>query len=297
MARIRSIFPGFWTDEVFASLSDAAALFYLGLLNEADDQGIFEWKPVTLRMRLRPTKDGSVEDLLAELAAANTIQKYENDGRQYGAIRNFRKYQRPKSPKFIHHTDANIRNYIGTTHSNSEIERGEEEPVPQKVEKSPQREEGGGSRKRKEVGDSSVSSLRSETAQIDESDPEKATYQRGKQILGPNSGGMIRNLIKAKGGNIALARAAIEQASTKENPKEYVAGAIRQNGSASSTAGPREPTQEELWLGYLRWYAERGTWQPAWGDPPGDVDCDVPNRLIEAFNAENGTAIPLSNRP
>ena len=52
-------------------------------------------------------------------------------------------------------------------------------------------------------------------------------YDRGKEILGPNSGGLIKRLLAAKDNNIALARAAIEQASTKSNPREYLGAIIR----------------------------------------------------------------------
>lgn len=55
--------------------------------------------------------------------------------------------------------------------------------------------------------------------------PDAELYRRGKEVLGGNSGGMIRKLIKAKGGDIALARAALETASTKANRREYI-GAI-----------------------------------------------------------------------
>src|SRR6186713_3216949 len=115
MARIRSIHPGFWTDETLAALSDAAALFFIGLLNEADDRGVFEWKPLTLRMRLRPTKDGGVEELLAELAAHNVICRYEIDGRHYGAVRNFCRYQKPKFPKAVHPVTGAIGLFLGAT--------------------------------------------------------------------------------------------------------------------------------------------------------------------------------------
>jgi hypothetical protein len=54
---------------------------------------------------------------------------------------------------------------------------------------------------------------------------ETEVYRRGKEILGPSAGGLIKNLIKAKKGSIPHARAAIEIASTKENPREYI-GAI-----------------------------------------------------------------------
>ena len=129
MARIRSIHPGLFTDEAFVSISADAQVFLMGLWTEADDQGLFEWKPVTLRMRLRPTKDGSVDGLLEELRAANFIQGYELGGRQYGAVRNFRKYQRPKKPNSVHPITEEIRTYVGLSNASSEL--------------SPQREDGG----------------------------------------------------------------------------------------------------------------------------------------------------------
>lgn len=38
---------------------------------------------------------------------------------------------------------------------------------------------------------------------------------------------MIAKLLKAKNGSIPLARAAIEQASTKQNPAEYIGAILR----------------------------------------------------------------------
>lgn len=144
MARIRSVHPGIFTDEQFASLSDGAQVFYFGLLTEADDQGIFEWKPATLRMRLRPCKDGGVESLLAELESAEKIAPYEINGRKYGAIRNFRKFQRPKSPNALHPTTPQWRIYVGLEEPSAEMERDEVPPFPPNGEKSPQMEDGGG---------------------------------------------------------------------------------------------------------------------------------------------------------
>lgn len=47
-------------------------------------------------------------------------------------------------------------------------------------------------------------------------------FQRGKQVLGPDAGSLIAKLKKTKGGSIPLARAAIETAATKQNPREYI---------------------------------------------------------------------------
>src|SRR5207237_2949036 len=112
MARIRSVHPGLFTDEAFATLSDAAQIFAIGLWTECDDQGAFEWKPFNLRMRLRPGKDGSVEPLLAELEAANMIRSYEHEGRKFGLVRNFRKYQRPKRPNAVHFIPPELLPYV-----------------------------------------------------------------------------------------------------------------------------------------------------------------------------------------
>lgn len=65
---------------------------------------------------------------------------------------------------------------------------------------------------------------------------EREYFARGREILGKSAGGQLANLKKAKGGNVALARAALETASTKDNPAEYVAAAIR--ASPPGTAKP-----------------------------------------------------------
>lgn len=128
MARIRSVFPGLFTDEAFAPLSDAAQITLIGLWTEADDNGVFEWKPVRLRMRLRPSKDGSVEPMLAELVGANVIMPFEDQGRHYGAVRNFKKYQRPKSPQAVHPLPDHIVDYVSGSGHGSDVTEGMDFP-------------------------------------------------------------------------------------------------------------------------------------------------------------------------
>jgi hypothetical protein len=72
-------------------------------------------------------------------------------------------------------------------------------------------------RKRKNAADAAPA-VRSEEADL---------FRRGKEILGDNAGGLIKNLVKAKAGSIPMARAAIETASTKQDPREYVAACIK----------------------------------------------------------------------
>lgn len=147
MARIRSIHPGFFTDEDIVSVSAFARLLFLGIGVEADDKGVFEWKPITLKMRLFPADNIDIDALLSELEAVNAIRSYEIAGRKFGAIRNFRKFQRPKTPNDIHPITDDLRNYVGLTGPISEITHDKDAPFLPKGEIVPQMEEGGGNSK------------------------------------------------------------------------------------------------------------------------------------------------------
>lgn len=120
MARIRSIHPGFFTDEAFVQVSAHARLLLLGLGIEADDKGTFPWKPVTLKMRLFPADMIDIQELLKELTDADAIRRYMVEGREYGAIRNFRVHQRPKKPNDLHPMPDEFRTYIGLDDASSE---------------------------------------------------------------------------------------------------------------------------------------------------------------------------------
>jgi hypothetical protein len=60
---------------------------------------------------------------------------------------------------------------------------------------------------------------------------ERELFRRGRQVCGKASGGLIASLLKAKGHDVALARAVIETASTKNDPREYVAAATRSHAN------------------------------------------------------------------
>jgi hypothetical protein len=102
MPRIRSIHPGFWTDEAVVSVSRDARLLFIGLWNQCDDKGAFEWKPGSLKMRLFPSDhDLDVSALLNALEKAGLIHGYSVEGRKYGAVKNFKRFQRPKKPNSL----------------------------------------------------------------------------------------------------------------------------------------------------------------------------------------------------
>jgi hypothetical protein len=58
-------------------------------------------------------------------------------------------------------------------------------------------------------------------------DPEVELFRKGREVLGKQAGGLISQLLKAKQGSVAHARAAIEVASTKSDPREYIGAVIR----------------------------------------------------------------------
>ena len=56
---------------------------------------------------------------------------------------------------------------------------------------------------------------------------ERDLFKRGRQVCGKNAGGLINALLKAKQFDVALARSVIEMAATKDDPREFVAAAVR----------------------------------------------------------------------
>lgn len=147
MARIRSVHPSLFTDEAWVSCSALARLLAIGLWTDADDQGAFEWKPLQIKMRLLPGDNVDASILLGELSGAGLIMSYEIGGRRFGAIRNFRRFQRPKKPHHVHPTTPEVRTYVALDGVGSE-------PVPPQTptegEIAPQREEEGGRREEEE---------------------------------------------------------------------------------------------------------------------------------------------------
>lgn len=179
MARIRSVHPGQWTDEDFVPMSFPARYLAVAIRNEADDQGVFEWKPTTIKMRLLPADNVDVAALLSEMEAHDQVKSFEHDGRKYGAVRNFCKYQRPKKPNHIHFLPEELRTYVALNHAGSE-------PVPHQdgtsTENPPQRKEEGGSRRRDSDSDKEFINSIPEGIR----DPETAPYDLGpcaRQVL------------------------------------------------------------------------------------------------------------------
>lgn len=120
MARIRSVHPELFTDEAFVEIGYAARILLIGLGTQADDQGVFQWKPTGLRLRLMPGDMVDVQELLAELVEAEFVMRYRaEDGREFGAIRNFCRHQKPKRPNAKYPITPEVYEFVSASENSS----------------------------------------------------------------------------------------------------------------------------------------------------------------------------------
>jgi hypothetical protein len=199
LARIRSVHPDLFLDEAFVSLSPAARLFLIGVWTESDDHGAFEWQPSRLRFKILPADGIAGDELLGELERANIIKKVDIDGRAYGLVRNFCRFQRPKKPTYKVDIPVEHRSFValkadGSLPSHHHItgltqEVGEDgnnatkvvtHRSPTKGEISAQEKEEGGREKEKESKINIESSERESPAKRSEAPPPTATDSLSK---------------------------------------------------------------------------------------------------------------------
>jgi len=96
MARIRTIKPDFWRDELLAGISSEAALLAIGLLNHCDDEGYFNANPKLVESDVFPlrTLSKKTTELLRELSSIGYIELFSGvDNKTYGKVVNFGKHQ------------------------------------------------------------------------------------------------------------------------------------------------------------------------------------------------------------
>lgn len=102
MARIRTIKPDFWQDYRLATdLTRDQRLFYIGLWNEADDEGRFRAHPARLLGSIFPYDDdldaGFVVDTLRRLQQTGRLVQYV-DGEPFGQLTKFPDHQTINRP-------------------------------------------------------------------------------------------------------------------------------------------------------------------------------------------------------
>lgn len=113
MARIRSVHPGLASDEAYMEMSMPAKAAWPLLWTECDDGGVFEWKPIVLKARIFPADNIDFSEILSEYEALGRIRKVEFGGKLLGLVRNFCRYQKPKSPSYRHAISGDLLGYVG----------------------------------------------------------------------------------------------------------------------------------------------------------------------------------------
>jgi hypothetical protein len=97
MARIRTIKPEFFRHGALFDAERASGfplrLAYAGLWTAADREGRFRWQPRALKLDCLPYDDCDFSAVLAALAGAGLIVKYESGGEMFGHIPSWTKHQ------------------------------------------------------------------------------------------------------------------------------------------------------------------------------------------------------------
>ena len=107
MARIRTIKPEFWEDEKIAKLPMPCRLFYIGLWNFADDQGVFRGNPAILKSKIFPYDENlrisEISKWIDALVEARMLIPVSHNDESYYAVRTFGSHQKIDSryTKFI----------------------------------------------------------------------------------------------------------------------------------------------------------------------------------------------------
>ena len=195
------------------TLSPLARLVFIGLWNFVDDHGRIPCSPARMKMQILPADSADFHQLLAEISGASLVTIYDVDGKQFLQVNGFDKHQKIDKRA--------VSKY----------------PAPPNPPKSPRilPLEGKGGEKEGINADASAppqNSPPSTTAEVD-------YFRRVKEICGASAGGLAKKLLDAKGGSVPLARAAAEQASTKQDAREYLGRIIRSRDGPDEIANGR----------------------------------------------------------
>lgn len=207
MARIRSIKPEFWTDEKVVTLSPLARLVFIGLWNFVDDHGRAPCSPARMKMQILPADSADFPSLLAEISGIGLVTIYAVDDKQFLQVNGFDKHQKIDKRAKSKYPDP---------------------PNPPTSPRILPLDQGREGIKEGNSADASAPPL---------SSPEVDYFRRAKEILGPSAGGLAKKLLTAKENSVPLARAAVEQASTKQDPREYLGAIIRNRDGPEIASG------------------------------------------------------------
>jgi hypothetical protein len=93
MARIRTIKPEFWTDEIITECSLSARLLFIAIWNFADDRGNIERSAKQIKCKVFPADNIETEPIIIELIAKGLLIEYKVKEAIYLHIKGFLKHQ------------------------------------------------------------------------------------------------------------------------------------------------------------------------------------------------------------
>jgi hypothetical protein len=135
MARIRTIKPDYWTDEVVGECSTSARLLFIATWNFADDNGNLERSAKQLKAKAFPYDSLDVEKLIVELLDAGLLVEYQHDDKIFLHIKGFDKHQKidrksaPRCP--VYEDSSSIPRGLGSVREGKRKSKGKEEiPLP-----------------------------------------------------------------------------------------------------------------------------------------------------------------------
>lgn len=257
MARIRTIKPEFWTDAKSGTMSEFSKCLFIGLLNHSDDFGVIEWEPEEWRAKIFPyhsdTTPGTVQKSLTdELLPRGMViwfGRKADDGetKAYLFIRNFDKHQvinKPSKPLLTGWKKSDTPESYAKRHGeefqsfSAETAQHSQTIPPPLPEHSLQERKGKEGKGKDSASLPSGEGVLPDGLQQDSRTADAQLFGRAREVMGKDCGGLVSNLKKHFGGNVALARSAIEQASTKDDPREYISRILR--GPKSQMGDPAQ---------------------------------------------------------
>jgi hypothetical protein len=242
MPRIRTIKPEFPQSETIGKLSRDARLLFVQLWTLCDDEGRTRAASRMLASLLYPYDEDApslIDGWMEELEREGCVVRYVVEGSTYLQVNNWLKHQkidRPGKSKLPVVSEGS--RLLANIREDASTDLGPRTIGPRTVDQGPRTNAAPvGAPRDARPGELPLASEPSQPpAKPKPSDPETELFRRGREVLGNSAGGVISQLLKAKG-KPELARAAVEVAATKENPREYIGAIIRGNAEQDRPSG------------------------------------------------------------
>jgi hypothetical protein len=295
VARIRSIHPGLTSDESYMSMSMTAMAAWTPLWMQCDDHGIFEWKPIVLKALIFPADNVDFSAVLEELLRLDCVRRLEIEGKPYGMVRNFARYQRPKNPSYRHFKADNlptdVASYIGV--------KGAATPAlpqssPSPTEIPPQMKEEGG--RREEVEESTPTPAKPQACSSDAFERFKKAFPRRDganpwQPAEKKFNALVKTGVDPEAMIAAAVSLAREEGARGNIGTKFIPQAVtwlNQQRFQDYAAASFDGCDTTDWDAILTTYKKTGHWSKFAGNDPESPSCQCPREILEKHGIRVG---------